>query len=52
MTQFLKQNQFLKRQTNHFFLCWIQVEDHTEIKTTVICPFFVKTPLFDGIKSK
>merc|ERR1711973_407523 len=23
-----------------------------EINTTVICPFFVKTPLFDGIKSK
>merc|ERR1711973_943446 len=30
----------------------LKVEDHTEIKTTVICPFFVKTPLFDGIKSK
>jgi len=30
----------------------LKVEDHGSVKTTVICPFFVKTPLFDGIQSK
>jgi len=30
----------------------LKVENHTGVKTTVICPFFVATPLFAGIKSK
>merc|ERR1712137_248568 len=28
------------------------VDGHTGIETTVVCPYFVRTPLFDGIKSK
>lgn len=30
----------------------LAIENHSEIKTTVICPFFVATPLFQGIKSR
>jgi hypothetical protein len=28
------------------------VDGRKGIKTTVVCPFFVKTPLFAGIESK
>lgn len=30
----------------------LAVDGRTGVKTTVVCPFFVKTPLFAGIKSK
>jgi len=30
----------------------LMVEGHSGIKTTVVCPYFVRTPLFAGIKSK
>ncbi len=28
------------------------VDGHTGIETTVVCPYFVRTALFDGIKSR
>ena len=30
----------------------LQTDGRVNIKTTVVCPYFVRTPLFDGIKSK